>query len=50
MRSILHEIHSKEVQYIITHYATTTNAELGRVLGRHADRIASKAPEWGLKR
>lgn len=40
----------EEVQYIITHYATTTNSELGCVLGRHADRIASKAHRMGLKK
>jgi hypothetical protein len=40
----------EEVQYIITHYATTTNSELGCVLGRHADRIASKAHKMGLKK
>jgi len=40
----------EEVQYIITHYATTTNAELGRVLGRHPDRIATKAHLMGLKK
>jgi len=40
----------EEVQYIITHYATTTNEELGRVLGRHPDRIATKAHRMGLKK
>lgn len=40
----------EEVQHIITHYATTTNEELGRVLGRHPDRIASKAHRMGLKK
>lgn len=40
----------EEVQYIITHYATTTNSELGCVLGRHADRIATKAHLMGLKK
>jgi hypothetical protein len=40
----------EEVQHIITHYATTTNAELGRVLGRHPDRIATKAHLMGLKK
>jgi hypothetical protein len=40
----------EEVQYIITHYATTTHEELGCVLGRHADRIASKAHRMGLKK
>lgn len=40
----------EEVQHIITHYATTTNAELGRVLGRHPDRIAKKAHRMGLKK
>ena len=40
----------EEVQYIITHYATTTNAELGRILGRHPDRIATKAHLMGIKK
>jgi hypothetical protein len=39
-----------ETNYLVANYATTTNEELGRVLGRHADRIASKAHRMGLKK
>ena len=39
-----------EMNYLVANYATTTNEELGRVLGRHADRIASKAHRMGLKK
>lgn len=39
-----------ETNYLVAYYATTTNAELGRVLGRHPDRIATKAHRMGLKK
>lgn len=39
-----------ETNYLVANYATTTNAELGRVLGRHPDRIATKAHLMGLKK
>lgn len=41
---------NEDINYLVAHYATTTNAELGRALGRHADRIASKAHKMGLKK
>lgn len=40
----------EDTNYLVANYATTTNEELGRVLGRHADRIASKAHRMGLKK
>lgn len=41
---------NEDINYLVANYATTTNEELGRVLGRHADRIASKAHRMGLKK
>lgn len=40
----------EDINYLVANYATTTNEELGRVLGRHPDRIATKAHLMGLKK
>lgn len=41
----------EEEQYLITHYATTNNAELAMTLGKkNADRVMAKAKRLGLKK
>lgn len=41
----------EQEQYLVAHYATTSNAELAAVLGKkNADRVMAKAKRLGLKK